>query len=150
MKVSKFQFVQVEKDRIVVRFYNEEKDCFEKVCACEEASVCADTLLRADSNYYFAYEGKLYPLGEGEVVLFCGCTSHCLRMFDVSQLKPPFKAIFVYQSFKQSFICAQSYELAENSVRITTPNGRTKVYEYTCGVPKGKDRQGCLLVGRDE
>ena len=115
MKVSKFQFVQVEKDRIVVRFYNEEKDRFEKVCACKAYSVYEDTLLRADSNYYFAYEGKLYPLGEGKVVLSERFSEGILRMFDTSQLKPPFKALFLLSGYGEYFARAQDYELGKKS-----------------------------------
>ena len=150
MKVSKFQFVQVEKDRIVVRFYNEEKDRFEKVCACKAYSVYEDTLLRADSNYYFAYEGKLYPLGEGKVVLSERFSEGILRMFDTSQLKPPFKAIFLLSGYGEYFARAQDYELGKKSVRIKMPSGKTRVYEYANGEPDLDGRRNTFLTSRDE
>ncbi len=150
MKVSKFQFVQVERDRIVVRFYNEENDRFEKVCACKAYSVYEDAFLRADSNYYFAYEGKLYPLGEGEVVLSDGVASGILRMFDTSQLKLPFKAVFLLLSYERHFVCAQDYELAEDSARIKMLSGKTKVYEYSYDEPDLDGHQDCFLTSWDE
>ena len=150
MKVSKFQFVQVEKDRIVVRFYNEENDRFEKVCACKAYSVYEDAFLRADSNYYFAYEGKLYPLGEGEVVLSDRIASGILRMFDTSQLKLPFKALFLLSGYGEYFACAQDYEQTENSVRIKLPNGKMRVYEYVYGEPDFDGRRDVFLTSWDK
>lgn len=150
MENSKFQFVRINEERVVVRFYNEENDRFEKVCACGRYFLHEDMLLRADSDYYFAYDGKLYFLGKGKVVVSSRFASGILRMFDTSQLKLPFKAVFLLLSYERHFVCAQDYELAEDSARIKMLSGKTKVYEYSYDEPDLDGHQDCFLTSWDE
>lgn len=71
-EISMFQFIRTGKNRIVIRHYDEEKDCFCKICAAQEAYVVKDKLLVADGMVYLSYEGDLRRLGKlsaGELVL---------------------------------------------------------------------------------
>lgn len=121
-------------DRVVVRCYNEEKDRFEKVCSTRKYQLITDSFLEADGRYYYCFHGRLYHLGSARCVLRRVGDIGDLLMLDASNCLLPFRALFLETN---SMDCteAESYELAEDSVTVTTPGGQKYVFQYVAGEP---------------
>ena len=133
-EISGFQFIRMAEGRIVIRYYNEDRDKFEKVCSARCCRMVNGHLLVADDRYYYDFNGRLYHLGCAVCVLSSFPAPDRLMMVDASCLPLPFKALFLSSSYE---LCteAESHELAEDCVKVKTPAGQRYVYRYTAGEP---------------
>jgi len=119
-KISKFQFIRTDEVQVIIRYYNEDKDRFEKVCTAKQVQLVNDTLLIADGVYRFACNGKLVWLGtEAEAAQIWEDTyGRKLLMFDTNKTPLPCKVMFIVPNAEEC-ILADEYKLFTDGIEVT-------------------------------
>lgn len=121
-----FQFIRTDKNRIVIRHYDEEKDCFCKICAAQEAYVTKDKLLIADGMVYLSYEGKIIRLDKlsaGVPVLKSRDGYEHVVAIDTRMTPLRYPVVFIYLRYQRAedYTVGVSYVRDADRVQIVTP-----------------------------
>lgn len=143
-RIPRLQFVRLDAERTVVRYYNEERDCFERLFIAKEIDV-DDGMLIADGNLYYEYQQRLYLLGrESEIKperllkdnSYCGAE---LQVLKVPNAAVPFRALLIaFSNGKKQRVPVLSYENLNGVVKAVLMNGE----ETTCYIHYSYDGFG--------
>lgn len=104
-EISNLQLIKVEGNKRVVRFYDQDKDCFVRICKTENINIvgkngsiyCSEKLLSTDEGLWVIWEGCLYPIQQDNFALLLQVEKETFRSYDVSDTGLPFKFLLVWQ-----------------------------------------------------
>lgn len=154
-KISNVQLIDVGAGRTVVRYYNAEKDCFERICKAKQVFVLglngkddsADKLMILDARIWLLWNGRLRYVGlvdEGLLLLQSG--GCCLRKYDLSHTPLPFHCMIVSfdELLPREWVPTTEYSWDDNQVTAKEYfSGRKFCFE----VPRGvlSDLKPCII-----
>lgn len=130
LEISKFQLIRTDKNRIVVRYYNEEKDRFCKVCATQKLNIIDDRLLLTDDAGFLDFDRKLIYLGTPSVILQTPKGDEQVLLFDTANKPLPYPKLATCP-FLEHWTPVATYVQYPNSIEITTPDNQKIVYEVS-------------------
>ncbi len=128
LEISKFQLIRADKNRIVVRYYNEEKDRFCKVCATQKLNIIDDRLLLTDDAGFLDFESKLIYLGAPTVILQTSTGDEQVLLFDTFNKPLPYPKLAVCPGLEH-WTPVTAYTQSPNRVEMTSPDNQKIVYE---------------------
>ena len=119
LEISKFQLIRADKNRIVVRYYNEEKDRF---------CIIDDRLLLTDDAGFLDFESKLIYLGAPTVILQTSTGDEQVLLFDTFNKPLPYPKLAVCPGLEH-WTPVTAYTQSPNRVEMTSPDNQKIVYE---------------------
>ncbi len=128
LEISKFQLIRTDKNRIVVRYYDEEKDRFCKVCATQKLNIIDDRLLLTDDAGFLDFDHKLVYLGTPSVILQTPAGDEQVLLFDTANKPLSYPLLAVCPSLEH-WTPVTAYTQHPNRVEMTSPDNQKIVYE---------------------